>query len=87
MSTKWRCVICGYIHEGENPPESCPLCGAGPDQFEKLEGAEQPEVQVKQNTNQPAAAPALEREQAIIHALYSISYGLFIITAHADGVD
>ncbi len=88
MSTKWRCVICGYIHEGENPPESCPLCGAGPDQFEKLEGAEQPEVQAKQNTNQPAAAaPALEREQAIIQALYSISYGLFIITAHADGMD
>ena len=31
---KWRCKICGYIHEGPEPPEICPLCGAGRDQFE-----------------------------------------------------
>jgi len=30
---KWRCVVCGYIHEGPEPPETCPLCGAGSDQF------------------------------------------------------
>ncbi|MFH1531261.1 MAG: rubredoxin-like domain-containing protein [Pseudomonadota bacterium] len=30
---KWRCLICGYIHEGPEPPAACPLCGAGPDQF------------------------------------------------------
>ena len=23
---KWRCPVCGYIYEGENPPEACPLC-------------------------------------------------------------
>lgn len=87
MSTKWRCIVCGYIHEGEAPPESCPLCGADPDQFERLEETEQPEVRVSGKVNQPGAAPALDDEQAIIQALYSISYGLFIITAHADGLD
>ena len=30
---KWRCTICNYIHEGESPPEKCPVCGAGPDKF------------------------------------------------------
>lgn len=33
---KWRCQICGYIHEGNEPPESCPDCGVGPDQFEEI---------------------------------------------------
>ena len=23
---KWVCEICGYVHEGDNPPESCPVC-------------------------------------------------------------
>ena len=24
---KWRCLVCGYIHEGEEPPDKCPVCG------------------------------------------------------------
>ena len=23
---QWRCANCGYIHEGEHPPEKCPAC-------------------------------------------------------------
>ncbi len=30
---KWECSVCGYIHEGEEPPEKCPVCGAGRDKF------------------------------------------------------
>lgn len=33
---KWRCLVCGYVHEGEQPPDSCPVCGVGPDQFEEI---------------------------------------------------
>ncbi|NLK50843.1 MAG: hypothetical protein GX295_00110, partial [Syntrophomonadaceae bacterium] len=25
---RWKCLRCGYIHEGPEPPEICPLCGA-----------------------------------------------------------
>ena len=25
---RWRCTVCGYLHEGEEPPEKCPVCGA-----------------------------------------------------------
>jgi len=25
---KWICSVCGYIHEGNEPPENCPQCGA-----------------------------------------------------------
>ncbi len=30
---KWRCEVCGYIHEGEEPPDVCPVCGADKDAF------------------------------------------------------
>ncbi len=23
---RWRCPVCGYIYEGEEPPERCPVC-------------------------------------------------------------
>jgi len=29
----WRCTVCGYIHEGEEPPEKCPNCGAPKEKF------------------------------------------------------
>jgi rubrerythrin len=30
---EWKCKICGYVHEGESPPDVCPICGAGKDKF------------------------------------------------------
>ena len=34
MKKTWRCIICGYVHTGEEPPESCQICGAGREEFE-----------------------------------------------------
>jgi NADPH-dependent 2,4-dienoyl-CoA reductase/sulfur reductase-like enzyme len=33
---KWKCQLCGYIHEGSEPPEECPVCGAPKDMFEPV---------------------------------------------------
>ncbi len=30
---KWVCNVCGYVHEGDNPPDVCPICGVGPEEF------------------------------------------------------
>ena len=30
---KYVCQVCGYVHEGENPPEKCPICGVPADKF------------------------------------------------------
>jgi len=38
---KWRCKICGYIHEGEEPPDKCPVCGADKSMFEEIVEEEQ----------------------------------------------
>ncbi|MDD2936502.1 MAG: FAD-binding protein [Candidatus Methanomethylophilaceae archaeon] len=35
---KWRCTVCGYIHEGDEPPETCPQCGAPKEKFELYTG-------------------------------------------------
>jgi uncharacterized membrane protein len=35
----WRCTVCGYLHEGDSPPESCPVCHATADKFELVETA------------------------------------------------
>ena len=32
---KWVCSICGYVFEGENPPEQCPICKASADKFKE----------------------------------------------------
>ncbi|MGZ8472643.1 MAG: rubredoxin-like domain-containing protein [Candidatus Deferrimicrobiaceae bacterium] len=34
---RWECVICGYIHEGKEPPDICPVCDA-PKEFFRLLG-------------------------------------------------
>jgi rubrerythrin len=33
MEKKWKCTVCGYIHEGKTPPDTCPVCGAFKYQF------------------------------------------------------
>ncbi len=30
---KFVCSVCGYVHEGDNPPEKCPQCGVAADKF------------------------------------------------------
>ena len=35
---KWICTVCGYVYEGENPPEFCPQCKAPASKFKKQEG-------------------------------------------------
>ena len=32
----WRCLNCGYIHEGDSAPEKCPACAHPQDYFEVL---------------------------------------------------
>lgn len=34
---KWKCTICRYIHEGDEPPARCPICKAPASKFILLE--------------------------------------------------
>ena len=35
---KWVCSVCGYVYEGENPPEKCPQCGVPASKFTEQKG-------------------------------------------------
>ena len=30
---KWVCSVCGYVHEGDTPPDFCPICKAPKEKF------------------------------------------------------
>lgn len=34
---KWVCKVCGYVHEGDEAPEFCPLCGVPASEFEEVD--------------------------------------------------
>ena len=45
---KWHCTVCGYIHEGDEPPEECPVCGADRSKFIEIVSEEPVETQTDQ---------------------------------------
>jgi hypothetical protein len=54
---KWKCSVCGYVHEGEEPPEKCPVCGADRSKFvEIVEADVVEEVPREVKAARPAAA-------------------------------
>ena len=37
---KWVCQVCGYVYEGDKPPEVCPQCKAPASKFSQQTGAQ-----------------------------------------------
>ena len=53
---KWKCKVCGYIHEGEiNAEFKCPICKQSADKFEKEAAAKNPYAGTKTEQNLWAA--------------------------------
>ena len=40
MKKKFICTVCGYVHEGDEAPEFCPLCKAPRSKFKELNESE-----------------------------------------------
>jgi uncharacterized membrane protein len=63
---KWECTVCGYIHEGNEPPDECPLCAADKSKFvevqptEKSTSTEQVAPEDKSTGSETAAEPTPE---------------------------
>lgn len=55
--TVWICVVCGYVHEGDAPPDECPQCGAGPDLFERSEASPKQAESAPVTTSPSSADP------------------------------
>ncbi len=37
VMAKWVCTVCGYVHEGEQPPEKCPVCKQPAEKFKRMD--------------------------------------------------
>jgi len=55
---KWHCDVCGYVHEGDAPPEQCPVCGADRNRFAPQDD---PAENGPEETATPTDAPAEDR--------------------------
>ena len=40
MTKKWICSVCGYVHEGDTPPENCPQCRVPAEKFNEQKADE-----------------------------------------------
>lgn len=58
---RWRCTVCGYIHEGPTPPEKCPVCGVGAEMFEEMAAEEAATVQVAEEAATPSSEAVMKR--------------------------
>lgn len=47
-SRQWRCLICGFVHDGSGPPGACPVCGAHAGEFEPDSGEGSAQTAVEQ---------------------------------------
>lgn len=82
---KWLCKICGYIHEGDAPPDVCPICGVGPEDFEEVVEA----APAEKSASAPAAVGTAEKGGLMPggnqkEAIFKIGYGLYVITSKKD---
>ena len=52
MATKkFKCTVCGYIHEGKAAPETCPVCAAPASAFVEIEDAKKKGMLSDKNGN------------------------------------
>jgi predicted nucleic acid-binding Zn-ribbon protein len=47
----WRCGVCGYVWDGEEPPDRCPKCGSKREKFVELEDKAMELVEGSRYTN------------------------------------
>ena len=45
---KWKCSICDYVHEGDNPPGECPHCESIAEVFSEQSNKKENEAKPKQ---------------------------------------
>ena len=68
---KWQCSVCKYIHEGDAPPEKCPVCGVPASKFVLLEETEKED-------QAPRTAKAAPEPEPVPKNLYEKITGLMV---------
>ena len=74
---KWQCTVCGYIHEGDEPPEECPVCGADRSKFIEIVSEEPVETQMDHPESQDKTMDS-KSESLIFHPKLTPMYDLMV---------
>lgn len=51
MKKLFKCSVCGYVHEGTEPPKNCPKCGVTSDKFIELSEEDSNKIYRSDKTN------------------------------------
>lgn len=73
---KYKCTVCGYVHEGDSAPEKCPVCQQPKDKFVLIEEEAAPAEETK------AEAPAETPKKKGIDTnsnVYTIAYAAVMV--------
>jgi rubredoxin/uncharacterized membrane protein len=63
---RWKCTVCGYIHEGDEPPEKCPICGADRSKFIEIDSVETAETETDfKDQEEEETQPGSETEATV----------------------
>jgi rubredoxin len=63
MQKKYKCEVCGYIHDGDEAPANCPKCNAPAEKFTAIDDAAAELIERSRRTNMyHARLVALARE-------------------------
>ncbi len=62
---KFVCSICGYVHEGDQPPAACPQCKAPAEKFKKMEEPAAPAAAPSAPGKGKLALPAMACEHVV----------------------
>ena len=63
---RWKCTVCSYIHEGDEPPEICPICGADRSKFIEIDSVETAETETDfKDQEEEETQPGSDTEAAV----------------------
>jgi uncharacterized membrane protein/rubredoxin len=79
---KWECTVCGYVHEGDEPPDECPVCSADKSMFVEITGDKSTVEQETAETSLPAAKPTMATVLYTKASELISTYHLHPITVH-----
>ena len=62
---KWKCRVCGYIYEGDNPPAECPICHMDSSYFDPVKKWKCRICgYICEDVNQPAECPICHKDSS-----------------------
>ena len=85
---QWKCLVCGYVHTGREPPNKCPVCGADKSQFVQVESDSAPR-QAKPSKTIPTQDQRVDQAARILsqqsmtrtgHSIFQLSARMEFIT-------